>query len=136
MDIWVAFLTGLTTGGLSCMAVQGGLLAGSLANQIETTMLEKGKKGLHPQLALPIVLFLLSKLVVYTLAGFLLGALGSVFQLTPFTRALLQLAIGIFIIGNALRMLNVHPIFRYFSFEPPAGLTRFIRRKAKNGASM
>jgi uncharacterized protein len=136
MDIWVAFLTGLTTGGLSCMAVHGGLLAGSLANQIESTILEKGKKELNFQLALPIILFLLSKLVVYTLAGFLLGALGSVFQLTPFTRALLQLAIGIFIIGNALRMLNVHPIFRYFSFEPPARLTRFIRRKAKNGASM
>src|SRR5574342_121073 len=31
----VAFITGLTTGGLSCLAVQGGLLASSLAHQIE-----------------------------------------------------------------------------------------------------
>src|SRR5512145_2961856 len=31
----VAFITGLTTGGLSCLAVQGGLLAGTLAHQIE-----------------------------------------------------------------------------------------------------
>src|SRR5512133_1908279 len=31
----VAFVTGLTTGGLSCLAVQGGLLASSLAHQIE-----------------------------------------------------------------------------------------------------
>src|SRR5262245_61727483 len=31
----VAFITGLTTGGLSCLAVQGGLLASSLAKQIE-----------------------------------------------------------------------------------------------------
>jgi len=32
-------------------------------------------------------------------------------------------------------MLNVHPIFRYFVLEPPSSLTRFIRRKSKNGAS-
>ena len=30
----VAFITGITTGGLSCLAVQGGLLASSLAHQI------------------------------------------------------------------------------------------------------
>jgi uncharacterized protein len=136
MNIWIAFITGLTTGGLSCMAVQGGLLAGSLANQIEQDLLIKDKKSFQPKLALPIVLFLAAKLVVYTLAGFLLGALGSVFELTMTTRAFLQFGIGIFIIGNALRMLNAHPIFRFFSFEPPSALTRFIRRKAKNSTSL
>jgi hypothetical protein len=34
-EIMVAFITGLTTGGLSCLAVQGGLLASSLAHQLE-----------------------------------------------------------------------------------------------------
>src|SRR5512139_1580483 len=33
-QLFVAFVTGLTTGGLSCLAVQGGLLASSLAHQI------------------------------------------------------------------------------------------------------
>lgn len=135
MDIWVAFLTGLTTGGLSCMAVQGGLLAGSLANQIEADLQVKTRKGFQFQLALPIALFLAAKLAVYTLAGFLLGMLGSVFELTAVTRALLQIGIGVFIIGNALRMFNVHPIFRYFSFEPPARLTRYIRRTSKGSDS-
>ena len=138
-DLWVAFITGLTTGGLSCMAVHGGLLAGSLANQIEKDISQNSgslKKGLQAHIALPILLFLLAKLVVYTLLGYLLGALGSVFQLTVATRAIMQFAIGIFILGNALRMLNVHPFFRYFSFEPPASLTRFIRRKSKNGTSL
>lgn len=137
-DLWVAFITGLTTGGLSCMAVHGGLLAGSLANQIEQDILNNGKrnKGFQPHIALPIVIFLLAKLAVYTLLGYLLGSLGSVFQLTVATRAIMQFAIGIFLVGNALRMLNVHPFFRYFSFEPPASLTRFIRRKSKNGTSL
>ena len=33
--LMIAFITGLTTGGLSCLAVQGGLLASSLAHQVE-----------------------------------------------------------------------------------------------------
>jgi sulfite exporter TauE/SafE len=46
-------------------------------------------------------------------------------------RAMLMIAIGIFMIGNALRMFNVHPFFRYFSIEPPKFITRYIRRTAK-----
>lgn len=52
------------------------------------------------------------------------------FQLSPYARAFLQIAIGIFMLGSALRMLNVHPIFRYFAFEPPAFLRRKLRRTA------
>src|SRR4026207_1546242 len=37
----VAFVTGLTTGGLSCLAVQGGLLASSLAHQLEQDYIEQ-----------------------------------------------------------------------------------------------
>jgi uncharacterized protein len=143
LSLWVAFLTGLTTGGLSCMAVQGGLLASSLASQIEkdlgaaTGNSKKGKKiKVQPHIALPITFFLISKLIAYTILGVLLGALGSVFQLTPTMRAILQFLIAVFMIGNALRMLNVHPFFRFFSFEPPAAVTRFIRRKAKNNTSL
>jgi hypothetical protein len=47
-----------------------------------------------------------------------------------------MIAIGVFMLGNALRMLNVHPIFRYFSIEPPKFITRYIRRTAKNGTEM
>jgi sulfite exporter TauE/SafE len=138
----VAFVTGLTTGGLSCLAVQGGLLASSLAHQIEqdyveqTAHLKRGKKGKaitppRSNTALPIFLFLVAKVVVYTLLGALLGWLGSYLSLSPMTRAFLMIAIGIFMVGNALRMFNVHPIFRYFSIEPPKFITRYIRRTAK-----
>ena len=139
----VAFITGLTTGGLSCLAVQGGLLASSLASQIEADILpqpqsRKEKKAASPQtqLALPIALFLLAKLVAYTLLGALLGWLGSYLSLDPITRAILMIAIGIFMLGNALRMLDVHPVFRYFVIEPPKFITRYIRRTAKNGTEL
>ncbi len=142
----LAFITGLTTGGLSCLAVQGGLLAGSLAQQIEqdvrnasgTPRPARGVPGTHgrPNTALPIALFLLAKLVAYTVLGALLGLLGSFLTLSPVTRAILLLAIGVFMVGNGLRMLNVHPIFRYFVIEPPRFITRYIRRTAKQGTQL
>lgn len=138
----VAFVTGLTTGGLSCLAVQGGLLASSLAHQIEQDYLQQAAQAkprkksrsqapVRSNSALPIGLFLLAKLVAYTLLGALLGWLGSYLTLSPMTRAMLMIAIGVFMVGNALRMFNVHPIFRYFSIEPPKFITRYIRRTAK-----
>jgi len=133
----VAFITGITTGGLSCLAVQGGLLASSLAHQIEQDYVEgtghkkKGQVAARTNSAFPIFLFLIAKLVAYTLLGALLGWLGSYLTLSPMTRAFLMIAIGVFMIGNALRMFNVHPIFRYFSIEPPKFITRYIRRTAK-----
>jgi sulfite exporter TauE/SafE len=145
-SILLAFVTGLTTGGLSCLAVQGGLLASSLASQVERDLQVAGpvhrkkRKAAAPppprgQLALPILLFLAAKLVAYTLLGLLLGAVGSMFQLSPIARAVMQFAIGIFMVGAALRMLNVHPIFRYFAFEPPAFLRRRIRKTAAGGTA-
>lgn len=141
-QLLVAFVTGITTGGLSCLAVQGGLLASSLANQIEqdyVTQAAQGKRNrksrenlpVRPNTALPILFFLSSKLVAYTLLGALLGWLGSYFTLSPISRALLMIGIGVFMVGNALRMFNVHPIFRYFSIEPPKFITRYIRKTAK-----
>ena len=138
----VAFVTGITTGGLSCLAVQGGLLASSLARQIEQdyavqATAHQHKHGRHVTAvphrnsAFPIFLFLVAKVAAYTLLGALLGWLGSFLSLSPMTRAILMIAIGVFMIGNALRMFNIHPIFRYFSIEPPKFITRYIRRTAK-----
>jgi len=157
----IAFITGITTGGLACLAVQGGLLASSLAHQIEQDMLGQsattksrprapaqtggkpqpaGKassaRKFRPRIALPIVLFLTAKVIAYTMLGFLLGALGNVLTLTPLMRAILLIGIGVFMVGNALRMFNVHPIFRIFALEPPKFVTRYIRKTAKRGADL
>src|SRR5258708_16828049 len=68
-NLWAIFLTGLFVGGLTCMAVQGGLLAATIAQSEEERLKEKVKKGN----ALPILGFLGAKLTAYTLLGFLLG---------------------------------------------------------------
>ncbi len=128
VNLIAIFLTGLLTGGLTCMAVQGGLLAATIAQREEERLKEKIKTGN----ALPILSFLIAKLVAYTILGFLLGWLGSFFQLSITTQVILQIAVGIFMIGTALNILNVHPIFRYFVIQPPKFLTRMVRKQSKS----
>lgn len=128
VDLLTIFTTGLLTGGLTCMAVQGGLLAATLAQREEERLKEKAKGGN----ALPILSFLVVKLIAYTILGFFLGWLGSFFQLSLQTQVVLQVTVAIFMIGTALNILDVHPIFRYFVIQPPKFLTRLVRRQSKS----
>src|SRR3989304_143509 len=115
----VAFITGISTGGLSCLAVQGGLLASSLAHQIEQDYLEqtvknkKTKQKPIPRLnsAFPIFLFLVAKITAYTLLGALL-----VFIPCGITQAMMATALGTgsMAMGAALMfafVLGTSPIF-------------------------
>src|ERR1700704_3783567 len=96
------FLTGLITGGLTCMAVQGGLLAATIAQREEDRLKEQATQGAW----LPILSFLITKLVAYTILGFLLGLLGSAFQLSLTAKVIMQFAVVIFMFGTALNILN------------------------------
>lgn len=110
------------------MAVQGGLLAATLAQREEEKLEEKAKGGN----AVPILAFLAAKLTAYTILGFFLGLLGSFFSLSIQLRAGLQIAVAVFMVGTALNILNVHPIFRYFVIQPPKFLTRLVRKQTKS----
>lgn len=126
MNFISIFFTGLLTGGLTCMAVQGGLLATTIAKRKEGSV--KGEEAS----AFPLIAFLVAKLVAYTVLGFFLGWLGSFFKLSLTVSVILQIAVGIFMIGTALNLLNVHPIFRYFAVSPPRFLTRLVRKQSKS----
>ncbi|HEX8932584.1 MAG TPA: sulfite exporter TauE/SafE family protein [Patescibacteria group bacterium] len=121
------FTTGLFVGGLTCLAVQGGLLAATLAQREQEKLEEKAKNGK----ALPILTFLLAKLIAYTLLGAFLGWLGSLFKLSLTAQVILQFTVIIFMLGTALNLLNVHPIFRYFVIQPPRFLTSMVRKQSK-----
>ncbi len=124
-NLLAIFLTGLLTGGLTCLAVQGGLLATAIAQRHGENS-EPGSKFL------PIVAFLLAKLIAYTMLGLFLGWLGSFFTLSLTFRIVLQILIAIFMIGTALSLLDVHPIFRYFVIQPPRFLAKILRNKSKS----
>jgi sulfite exporter TauE/SafE len=138
MNLWLIFLTGLTTGGISCLAMQGGLLASIIANQ-------KGKELAHPnsdtkaasfdQLDwMPVMFFLIVKLIAHMILGFLLGWVGSFFTLSLGVRLAFQVGAAGFMLATAMNLLEVHPIFRLVVMQPPKFLQRFVRNSTKTSA--
>jgi sulfite exporter TauE/SafE/plastocyanin len=120
-----AFITGLTTGGLTCMAVQGGLLLGILARRRAD-----GQPWRWPEAVIPVTGFLIAKLIVYMIAGGLLGWLGSKVQLSVMARLWFQAiaAVLIIIAGIRIRWPNFMP---WITPQLPAGVRRLVRRGAK-----
>lgn len=129
MNLWVVFLTGLTIGGLTCLAVQGGLLASTIAAREEDD-LEEGSHRKHTILLT--LAFLATKLAAYTVLGALLGTFGKALSINPNIQLTVQFIAGLYMIAIALDLLNIHPIFRYAVIQPPRFLTRMIRNQAKS----
>lgn len=158
MDLFVIFLTGLTTGGLSCLAMQGGLLASVIANQkdqehdqIAGDAAARKKKKRQQYLKklqknnfntwsfdqldwLPVTMFLSTKLIAHTILGFLLGALGSVITLSLGVRLAFQVFTAVFMFATAMNLLDVHPVFRWVVIQPPKFIQRMIRNSSKSSA--
>lgn len=135
MNLWIIFLTGLTSGGVSCAAMQGGILASTIANQKRA----EGKK--IPSDAIsnsfdigdwgPVASFLTAKLIAHIILGFFLGWLGSAITLSLNMRLFFQGFAALFMFASAMNLLEVHPIFRYIVIAPP----KFARRLIKNNTT-
>ncbi|GIK83983.1 MAG: hypothetical protein BroJett025_06050 [Patescibacteria group bacterium] len=157
MNLWLIFLTGLTTGGLACLAVQGGLLTSVIANQKEqeiddieadketlktqkrATYLAKIQKGsslkTFDQLDwMPVTMFLLAKLVSHAILGFFLGFLGERLSLSLGVRLTFQMFTALFMFATAMNLLNVHPIFRFVMIQPPRFVQRMVKGSSKSKA--
>ncbi|KRB73136.1 hypothetical protein ASE01_20405 [Nocardioides sp. Root190] len=153
MNLLAVFLTGLLAGGVSCAAVQGGLLAGLVTRQKATAATSGSRartngKSLTTAVAprsawrtqlgddlAPVGGFLAGKLVSHTLVGGLLGALGTLIALSPHTRALVQVAAGLLIIAFGLAQLGVRG-FRGFTLTPPEYWIRFLRGRARSSSAI
>lgn len=122
-NLWIIFTTGLIAGGITCAAVQGGLLTATIASQKSD-----GNK------VIPVLSFLLAKLLAYTMLGGLLGYLGTAFTFSLTVQAILLTVVAIFMIGSAGAMLELHPLFRYFVIQPPRFLTRLVRAQTKSAS--
>lgn len=165
MNLWAIFLIGLTSGGLSCLAVQGGFLASIIANQkeeeigevaqeteeeVKLTRKERRKakylESLQQQQQniaaksfdqldwMPVTLFLAAKLVSHVLLGFFLGWLGSKIELGVTAKLIFQTIAAFFMLGTAMNLLEVHPIFRYLVIQPPKFFQRMVRNTTKGKA--
>lgn len=129
MNLLPVFLTGLTVGGLTCLAVQGGLLASVIAAKEG----EEVKKGINKRnTVFPTLIFLATKLIIYTIFGFMLGIFGRAIAISQVAQIIMQFAAGLYMIAVALNLLNIHPIFRYAVIQPPKFLTRRVRNQSKS----
>ncbi|RDI35340.1 sulfite exporter TauE/SafE family protein [Lentzea flaviverrucosa] len=153
MNLAAVLITGLFAGGVSCAAVQGGLLTGLITRQragtAEPAALARGGKNrqaaavaerrnwraqLGDDMA-PVGGFLAGKLVSHTLLGALLGALGSVVELSVGLRTWLQIGAGLLIIVFGLAQLGV-PGFRRVVIEPPVSWMKIVRSRARSQAAL
>jgi sulfite exporter TauE/SafE len=120
-NLLIPFITGLTTGGLSCFALQGGLFSSLLLATKNSTSSK----------VYALVSFLGSKLITYSLLGLVLGLAGNFFTPSPKLSGILNLIVAGFMIGVALEALKVHPIFRYFLLQPPKFVRKLVKENAK-----
>lgn len=125
MEVWIALITGLTTGGISCSAVQGGLLASVIANQKS----KEKQSGIWATAS-----FLVAKLVAHVILGFLLGWLGSTLTLSLAARLIFQTLAALFMLATAANLLELHPVFRFVILQPPKFLQKLVRGTSKREA--
>lgn len=119
MNLWIVLLTGLTVGGLTCLAVQGGLLTSLIASSDRRESLRQT------------AIFLAAKLLAYAALGFGLGAFGSVVGISDKVTIGVQIFVGIYMVLVALNLLDIHPIFRYVQIQPP----KFLAKKIRNAST-
>ncbi|SDM29540.1 Sulfite exporter TauE/SafE [Lentzea albidocapillata subsp. violacea] len=156
MNLAAVLVTGLFAGGVSCAAVQGGLLTGLITRQRAATAepaapARRAAGGKNKQAAAvaerqnwraqlgddlaPVGGFLAGKLVSHALLGALLGALGSVVELSVGLRTWLQIGAGLLIIVFGLAQLGV-PGFRGIVVEPPVSWMKIVRSRARSQAAL
>lgn len=135
MNLWLVFLTGLTSGGVTCAAMQGGLLASTIATQKNVESHTRSADNQPGSFDLgdwgPVAAFLSTKLLAHFILGALLGALGSVLTLSLGVQLFFQGAAALFMLASAMNLLEVHPLFRYMTITPP----RFARKLIKNSTA-
>lgn len=141
MNLVPVLVTGLVAGGISCAAVQGGLLTGVITRQRAATSTPENTRTVvldpaPPMLArlgsdlAPVGGFLAGKLLSHTVLGAVLGAIGGAVALSIGFRTWLQIGAGVLIIVFGLAQLGV-PGFRGIVIEPPASWLRTVRTGAR-----
>ena len=132
MNYYLIFLTGLTTGGFTCAAMQGGLLASVIASGKDHELSENPASQNSRTFDFldwgPVAAFLVAKLFSHVVLGAGLGLLGSVLELSLATKLFFQLFAAVFMLGTAGNLLELHPLFRFFAIRPP----RFAYKWLKN----
>ncbi len=115
----IVLLVGLAAGFSTCLALVGGLVLGSAAKYAkENPQATAGEKfRVH-------ILFNLGRIAGYMFFGALLGALGSVLQLSPFVTGVLTVLVGAVMLIMGLQLTNILPGISNWKLTLPKSLAR------------
>lgn len=130
LPVFIVF--GLLAGFSSCAALVGGIVLSMskqwLGNFGENATMEQKMK--------PHLLFNLGRLTSYAILGFVLGAIGNIFQFSITFTAMLVLLVSVMMIFLGLQMLGVG-YFQRFQLRMPKAVTRYISDESNfNGKYM
>ncbi len=116
VSLWAVFLLGLTAAASSCIAVSGGLLLSSAAKFNERYSSSKPLSRMRP-----VVLFVVGRVLGYSLFGALIGLLGSALSPSPLVTGVITVFAAVYMLMMGLDMLHILPM----------GLKKFIPRIPK-----
>ncbi len=115
------FLIGLVAAFSTCMAVSGGLLLGI------STRYNEAHPDLTPkQKFRPHIFFNIGRIFSYTLLGGLLGAIGSIFQISPKATGFISIFASIIMIGLGFQILNIFPLANKLKIKMPKSIAHKI----------
>ena len=117
----VVLLIGLTAGFSTCMAMVGGLILG-----ISSRHAEKHPEATPAQKFRPHLFFNLGRIVTYAFLGGVLGAIGSIFQLSGLTLGILTIAVGIVMLVMGLQLIEIFPIVSGIKVTLPKFVSRAL----------
>ena len=122
VSLWAVFMIGLVAASSSCVAVAGGLLLSSAVKFNErycgTTRLSKMK---------PTFLFVLGRIIGYTVFGALIGFIGNALSPSPFFTGVITLLAALYMLFMGLETLGLAPAWLH-KFIPrlPKGLAHRV----------
>lgn len=119
-----ALVVGLVAGFSSCMALIGGLVLGLSAKHAE-----KHPEATASQKFRPHIFFNLGRIGGYIVLGGLLGALGSIFQLSVGALGFLTFLAAAVMLFVGLQLIEIFPRLNRWKLTLPKGLSKFFGRQ-------
>lgn len=117
----VVFLVGITAGLSTCMALVGGLILGISARHSE-----KHPEATAAQKFRPHLFFNLGRILGYAVFGAVLGALGSVLQLSSTVLGVLTIAVGFVMLALGLKLTGMFPRMENGGMMLSKGISKFL----------
>ncbi|MFA4930319.1 MAG: sulfite exporter TauE/SafE family protein [Patescibacteria group bacterium] len=120
-ELGVVLLIGLTAGFSTCLALVGSVVLGLSARHAEA----------HPEAGIwqkfrPHLFFNVGRIISYVVLGGVLGAAGSVFQLSPVTQGILMILVGMVMLITGLKLTGIFPVLEKWNLTMPKQISQWL----------